>query len=37
MDEVFAPELLEGGYKKKYFRAISRLDALAREGAGLEE
>ncbi|HSE07747.1 MAG TPA: cell division protein ZapE [Nocardioidaceae bacterium] len=37
MDEVFAPELLEGGYKKKYFRAISRLDALAREGVGLAE
>jgi cell division protein ZapE len=37
MDEMFAPELLEGGYRKKYFRAISRLDALAREGAGLEE
>ena len=37
MDEMFAPELLQGGYKKKYFRAISRLDALAREGAGLEE
>ncbi|GAB2756962.1 cell division protein ZapE [Nocardioides pakistanensis] len=37
MDELFAPELLEGGYKKKYYRAISRLDALAREGAGLEE
>ena len=37
MDEVFAPELLEGGYRKKYYRAISRLDALAREGAGEEE
>jgi cell division protein ZapE len=37
MDELFAPALLEGGYKKKYFRAISRLDALAREGAGLSE
>jgi len=37
MDEVFAPPLLEGGYRKKYFRAISRLDALAREGAGLAE
>ncbi len=37
MDEVFAPPLLEGGYRKKYFRAISRLDALAREGAGLSE
>jgi cell division protein ZapE len=37
MDELFAPELLEGGYRKKYYRAISRLDALAREGAGLVE
>ena len=37
MDELFAPELLEGGYRKKYYRAISRLDALAREGAGLGE
>jgi cell division protein ZapE len=37
MDELFAPELLEGGYRKKYYRAISRLDALAREGAGLTE
>lgn len=37
MDEMFAPELLEGGYRKKYFRALSRLDALAREGAGLME
>jgi cell division protein ZapE len=32
-DRLFAPELLEGGYRKKYFRAISRLVALAREGA----
>jgi cell division protein ZapE len=37
MDEMFAPDLLEGGYRKKYYRAISRLDALARGGAGLEE
>jgi cell division protein ZapE len=37
LDEMFAPDLLEGGYRKKYYRAISRLDALAREGAGLEE
>jgi cell division protein ZapE len=37
MDEIFAPELLEGGYRKKYYRAISRLDALAREGVGLQE
>ncbi len=36
-DELFAPPLLEGGYRKKYYRAISRLVALAREGAGLEE
>jgi cell division protein ZapE len=36
-DRLFAPELLAGGYKKKYFRAISRLVALAREGAGLSE
>jgi cell division protein ZapE len=33
-DELFAPVLLEGGYRKKYYRAISRLVALAREGAG---
>jgi cell division protein ZapE len=36
-DRLFAPELLAGGYRKKYYRAISRLDALAREGAGLPE
>ncbi len=35
LDQLFAPELLAGGYRKKYFRAISRLVALAREGAGL--
>jgi cell division protein ZapE len=34
-DELFAPALLEGGYRKKYFRAVSRLVALAREGAQL--
>jgi cell division protein ZapE len=32
-DRLFAPELLEGGYRKKYSRAVSRLVALAREGA----
>ena len=32
-DELFAPALLEGGYRKKYLRAVSRLVALAREGA----
>ena len=36
-DELFAPELLRGGYRKKYFRAISRLVALSREGAGLTD
>ena len=29
-DLVFAPDMLRGGYRKKYFRAISRLAALAR-------
>ena len=28
LDEVFAPEMLGGGYRKKYLRAISRLNAL---------
>ncbi|MGZ4437719.1 MAG: cell division protein ZapE [Nocardioides sp.] len=36
-DELFAPQLLEGGYRKKYYRAVSRLVALAREGAGLPD
>ncbi len=35
-DQVFTPELLRGGYRKKYFRAVSRLVALAREGEGLD-
>ncbi|MGB8020170.1 MAG: cell division protein ZapE [Candidatus Nanopelagicales bacterium] len=34
LDEVFSPEMLHGGYRKKYFRAISRLVALGHEGAG---
>jgi cell division protein ZapE len=33
LGEVFAPELLTGGYRKKYYRAISRLTALARPDA----
>ena len=37
LDRVFGAEMLRGGYRKKYFRAISRLVALAREGAGLAE
>jgi cell division protein ZapE len=32
LDEVFPPELLEGGYRKKYRRALSRLVALAADG-----
>jgi cell division protein ZapE len=35
-DEVFARPLLDGGYRKKYFRAVSRLVALAREGTRTE-
>ncbi|MDY6052358.1 MAG: cell division protein ZapE [Rothia sp. (in: high G+C Gram-positive bacteria)] len=31
-DQVFAEEMMAGGYQKKYFRAISRLTALARQG-----
>ncbi|MFI5659061.1 cell division protein ZapE [Streptomyces sp. NPDC051684] len=34
-DKLFSEEMLNGGYKKKYFRAISRLTALARDGKGL--
>ncbi|MGV1035747.1 MAG: cell division protein ZapE [Candidatus Nanopelagicales bacterium] len=30
VDQVFAPDMLVGGYRKKYWRAISRLDALTR-------
>ena len=29
LTEVFPPEMLAGGYRKKYFRALSRLGALA--------
>jgi len=28
LDQVFAEEMLSGGYRKKYLRAISRLNAL---------
>jgi len=35
VDEIFTPEMLAGGYRKKYLRAISRLTALAREGRTL--
>ena len=32
VDQLFTPEMLAGGYRKKYFRAISRLVSLARQG-----
>ncbi|MFF3488063.1 cell division protein ZapE [Streptomyces sp. NPDC002701] len=34
-DRIFSEEMLGGGYRKKYFRAISRLTALARDAKGL--
>ncbi|MHC3469622.1 cell division protein ZapE [Streptomyces sp. 7R007] len=36
-DRLFSEEMLNGGYRKKYFRAISRLTALARDGRALAE
>ncbi|WEH36463.1 cell division protein ZapE [Streptomyces sp. AM 4-1-1] len=36
-DQLFSDEMLNGGYRKKYFRAISRLTALARDAKGLAE
>ena len=30
LDEIFTPEMLSGGYRKKYLRATSRLLALSR-------
>ena len=34
LDRMFSAEMLKGGYRKKYLRAVSRLIALAREGTG---
>ncbi|MGX6744552.1 cell division protein ZapE [Streptomyces xantholiticus] len=34
-DRLFSEEMLNGGYRKKYFRAISRLTALARDAKAL--
>ena len=31
-DELFTEEMMAGGYMKKYFRTVSRMTALAREG-----
>ncbi|MFF7652697.1 cell division protein ZapE [Streptomyces sp. NPDC007983] len=36
-DQLFSEEMLNGGYRKKYFRAISRLTALARDARQLAE
>ncbi|WP_328707792.1 cell division protein ZapE [Streptomyces mesophilus] len=36
-DRIFGEDMLKGGYRKKYFRAISRLTALARDGKRLVE
>ncbi|MBG0851727.1 cell division protein ZapE [Streptomyces spinoverrucosus] len=36
-DRLFSEEMLKGGYRKKYFRAISRLTALARDAQRLTE
>ncbi|TQS39616.1 cell division protein ZapE [Cryptosporangium phraense] len=33
VDQIFPPDMLAGGYRKKYLRALSRITALAREGA----
>lgn len=35
VDRLFSETMLAGGYRKKYFRAISRLVVLAREGQGM--
>jgi cell division protein ZapE len=34
LGQLFTPELMRGGYRKKYHRALSRLTALAREASG---
>ncbi len=34
-DQVFSEEMLRGGYRKKYLRAVSRLVALARDSSKL--
>jgi cell division protein ZapE len=37
IEELFTPELLRSGYRKKYYRALSRIASLAHDGAGLLE
>jgi cell division protein ZapE len=36
-DRMFSEEMLAGGHRKKYLRAISRLTALARDGQALAD
>ena len=36
-DQLFTEEMLAGGYRKKYFRAVSRLTALARDAKRLAD
>jgi cell division protein ZapE len=35
IDRLFSEEMLRGGYRKKYFRAVSRLVSLARDGQSM--
>jgi len=35
LDDLFSPELLRSGYRKKYLRALSRLASLANDGDAL--
>ena len=37
LGDLFTPDLLRGGYRKKYLRAISRITALARDGVALAD
>ncbi|MFC3299296.1 cell division protein ZapE [Arthrobacter agilis] len=34
-DHLFSEEMMSGGYMKKYYRAVSRLTALARQGSDM--
>lgn len=37
LTDLFSEQMLTGGYRKKYFRALSRLGSLAQDGQGLVE
>ncbi|MGO3141377.1 MAG: AFG1/ZapE family ATPase, partial [Galactobacter sp.] len=36
-DRLFTDEMMNGGYMKKYYRTVSRMTALVREGQGSGE